>query len=254
MDPYKSPIPKAGTGALQGGIRLLLCDRPNMTPGMTISRMSFELIESAVKLPTATLPSFALVSGVCSERVIHDPKTGAITRLSVVVKANQKVEVANYLLSLTHDFITGWTTAFICGDGVIKLRECDRIYGSQLLQIIGLVKSSTRLSTHPLFLPTALLHVYHQRTEKRTCTLDYQLIELENELGVTFAGGAGWSVDEPQDNWPEYIDVKNTTIGLHSTTPQILFMQRACDWARRYADFVLKLEEKISKDPTLKID
>ena len=225
-----------------------------MTPGMTISRTSFELIESAFKLPIATLPAFVLVSGVCSENITHDPKTGAINRLSIVVKANQKVEIANYLLSLTHDFVTGWTTAFICGDGVIQLRGCDRTYGSQLLQIVDLVKSSTGLSTHPLFLPTALLHVYYQRTAKRTRTLEYQLIELENELGVTFAGGAGLNLDEPQENWPEYIDVKKSTIGLHSTMPQIIFMQRVCEWARGYVNFILKLEEKISKDSTLKID
>ncbi len=225
-----------------------------MTPGMTISRTSFELIESAFKLPTATLPSFALVSGVCSEHVVHDPKTGAITRLAIVVKANQKVEIANYLLSLTHDFVTGWTTAFICGDGVIQLRRCDGAIGSQLLQIVGLLKSSIGLSTHPLFLPTVLLHVYYQRTATRTRTLEHQLVKLENELGVTFAGAAGLNRDRPQENWPEYIDVKKATIGLHSTMPQIIFMQRVCDWARGYGDFILKLEEKISTDATLKID
>ena len=84
----------------------------------------------------------------------------------------------------------------------------------------------------------------------RTRTLERQLIELENDLGVTFAGGAGR--DPPQDDWPEYIDVKNTTIGLHSTMPQIIFMERVCDWAKLYGVFILELDEELSREGLLK--
>jgi hypothetical protein len=140
---------------------------------------------------------------------------------------------------------------------VIQPRGVDRIYGSQLEQIIGMVKLSVRLWTHPLLLPSVLLQNYFQRTEMRTRTLERQLIKLENDLGVTFACGAG--LDLPQDDWPEYIDVKNATIGLHSTMPQIIFMERVCDWAKGYGFFILELDKELcqehllnASDPTAK--
>lgn len=220
---------------------------------MTISRSSFELVESTWHLHPATLHSFFLVSGTCSNYATYDPQTGAISRISVVIKANQKVEIANYLLSLTHDFGTGWTNALICGDGAIQLRDCDRVYGSQLQQMVDMIKSSTDLWHHPLLVPAILLQNYDQRLEVRTRTLERELIDSEDNLGVTFAGGAGLSVG-PQKNWPEHVNVKKTTIRLHSTMAQIIFLGHTCDWALRCGAFILDLDDKLCHDLSSGID
>ena len=250
---YKDPPSNTHIGTLQGGIRLLICDRPNMHPGMTISRRSFETIESAFRLPASTLPSFFLNTGACSKYTTYDPVTSVMSQLSLVVKATQKVEIANYLLSMSHDFTTGWTTAFICGDGAIKPRNCDVTYGNQLPQIVTMITSSTGLWSHPTFLPTLLLGNYCQRIEIRTRTLEKALLKLETGLGVTIAGGAGIGAI-PQENWPENINVKETTIGLHSTMAKIIFMLRTCDWARRYSSFLKELDDDLTKDQSLKLD
>jgi hypothetical protein len=85
--PYAPPSPAPAAGALEGGIRLLMCERPSMTAGMSISRESFELIESAFHLCPATLPSFFITPGVCSRHTTLDPQTGTVSRLALVVKA-----------------------------------------------------------------------------------------------------------------------------------------------------------------------
>ena len=78
----------------------------------------------------------------------------------------QKVEIVNYLLSLTYSFKTRSTTAFLCGGGVALYRpETDEVLGWQLEQIKMLLKSSHRSWDHPLLLPAILLRTHSERVE-----------------------------------------------------------------------------------------
>lgn len=117
-----------GAGKLQGGLRLVMCDRPNMLPGMTISRNAFEKVESAFDLHDATLPAFFDHDGSFMLQKTTD-EGGATTKIHIVVKAVQKVEISNCLLSLTYNVASGWTDAFIRGDGILFKRRTDRVYG-----------------------------------------------------------------------------------------------------------------------------
>ncbi|OCL10217.1 hypothetical protein AOQ84DRAFT_375108 [Glonium stellatum] len=130
---------------------------------------------------------------------------------------------------MSHDFSTGWTTAFICGDGTIIPRDCDVHYGNQLTQIMTMIKSSIRLWSYPTFLPTLLLGNYCQRIETRTWSLEMGLLKSEDGLGVTIAGGAGINA-APQGDWLENIN------------------------ARRYSSFLKELDEGLLQDQSLKLN
>jgi hypothetical protein len=232
---------------------MLVCDRRSMYRGPTISQETYELLESKFNLHAATIPSLFLTWGVWSKHGALDD-SGSISPLSIVIKVPQKVEIANYLLSLTYDFKTRSTTAFLCGGGAALYRpRTDEGLGWQLEQIKSLLKSSHRSWDHPLLLPAILLRTHSERVEIRANNLERDLIALEDELGVTVAGAAG--KQGYRDNWPECVDLKKATQGLHSVTPQILFVKKLCDTLKRLGDFLLGLEGDLTRmdHPTDKI-
>lgn len=230
-------------GTLRGGIRLVLCDRPNKIPGMTMSRSAFEAIERAFGLHPATLPTFFLQGGASSSFIEKEPGTDTIGRIRIVAKACQKAEIANYLLSLSHNVATGWTEALICGDGAIFNRPEDARYGRQMEQIVTSLIASPAMWDNPLFLPCVLLENYTERIHIRAGVTENEVTDLENNLGVTYTGRAGLNVD--RDRWPYDIDPKESTVDLHSMLPQIFYLSSCCRWVRDYVQFLLALEEEV---------
>ena len=242
---YAAPVPVDAT--VTGGIRLVMCDRPNMTPGMTMPRRVLEIIEAEFDLHDATLPSFFDYGGRYSIYRSRDD-SGKVIKLHIVVKATQKVEVANYLLSLTYDVATRWTDAFLCGDGVVISRRIDEEYGhleQQLLEAIA--GGGAELWTNPMLLPTVIFQVCANRALSRVYTVESRLVSVENELGVTFAA---WSGDSTRDrsNWPMDIKVKWSTRQLHSTMPQILFLGGVTAWQKRYGDWLRVVVDELAGD------
>ena len=205
---------------------------------MTLSRYAFEAIETRFDLHESTLPAFFTHEGSYSQLVPYKSESVDIKRLHLVVKATQKVEIANYLLSLCYDTSTGWTYAFICGDGVLYPRREDRSYGYQEDQLLDSILGSPSLWDNPLFIPHVLMQNYMERLNISARSVDIDMIALENELAVTHAGGAGRSVDMAR--WPQDVNPKDVTIALHSLLPHIDFMSNCCGWLQRYSWFLLK--------------
>ena len=229
-----------------------MCERPGQNPpSVALSQTSFLKIEKAFDLSPATLPSLFSISGVNSKQYKLHSDSDKIEILNVVIKATQKVEIANSLLSLSHNFETKWTTALLCGEGVVLRQTLDSQYGHRLASILALTQSSVELWTHPLLLPTALLRDCCRRTETSRDVLGDMLVELENDIGVTFAGQARH--DRSLENWPADINIKSATIGLHSTGAQIVFVSYVCGWACDCARFLLDLSVEIEERfPSLK--
>ena len=215
-----------------------------MVAGMTMSKHAFQAIEGAFGLHPATLPSFLYHRGTMSYFTNREPGTGAVRRLQLVVKACQKVEVANYLLSLSFDVATGWTHAFICGYGVLRARQVDNEYGFQLDQLRDAITASPEAWCNPLFLPFILLHNYTQRIEVAADFIDMATIKLEFKLGATQFAKA--RLDMNREKWLRSIDPQEATIELHSMLPQANFLAGSCKWLLSYADFLLKIEDQLS--------
>ena len=211
-----------------------------------MSETAFKTINTAFSLHPMTLPSFFPHGGVYTSIAQQDSHSGEPTQLHIVVKAAQKVEIANYLLSLTYNVQTGWTNAIICGDGVVKFRSCDTVYGEQLEQLINAVVLNPQLWTNPLLLPFVILDNNSYRTQRRVAQTEADLIEVERTLGVMNAGPV-WQEAE-RSNWPRDIDTKEITIKLHSVAPQIVFMKGNCTWLRNYAAFLKGLNGQLAAE------
>ncbi|RMZ88289.1 hypothetical protein DV736_g4472, partial [Chaetothyriales sp. CBS 134916] len=223
--PYQQPHPPRKNARLLGGLRVVLCDRPNMYPGMSIGESTFARVESRFDLHPATV--------------------------QMVVKVTQKVEIANMIVSLTYDVQTAWTDVFICGDGIVLARPGDDRYGwqgEQLMNAIALC-GDAHMWTNPMLVPLAVLQMCARRLLTRTDTLEERVVMIENHLGVTFAGRAGTDQDRP--DWPMDIDLELTTRELHSILPQALFLAAVTDWAGRFAHWLLDVGEKLGADPAM---
>lgn len=181
-----------------------------------------------------------------SRHVDRETSTGALRRIHVVIKAAQKVEVANYLLSLSFDATSGWTDALICGDGVVRKREQDRDHGSQTKQLINAITASPQAWCNPLFLSYILLQNYAQRLEVSADILDRATLKLESKLGVTRVHENRKNMD--RETWLQSIDPMQMTIELHTLLPHVGFMANCCRWLQNDARFLLGLEEELRAD------
>ena len=227
----------------QGMLRLLICDRSNMAPIVSISKESFLLVEDAFHLNPATIPSLFRHEGICFKHINYEADSDRAERVDFVVKAWQKVEVANYLLSLSHHLPTGVTTAFICGDGAMEARSYDR--EAIFDHILALIRSSPSLWTNPMFLPTVLLQNHWRRTEHLSRSLEAEVIRMEGMMGVSCAGGTAQM--QAATDWPMNIDVRAATIGVHTAITQTIFVGRLCGWSCKFAAFLLKTNRELRR-------
>ena len=239
-----------GAGELQGGLRLVMCERANMAPTLTLSRVAFEEIEQVFNLHHATLPAFLDNGGdYCLHKVTN--ATGEITKIQIVVKVVQKREICNCLLSLTYDAASCWTDAFICGNGIVLDRKVDHDFdiGRQEEQLLASILSAGPASwTNPLLLPVTVLQVCARRRLEMSRTRELRMVDVEDHLGVIFTG---WSdEDQERPDWPMDIDVKWATRQLHTVLPQILFMTSVTAWQSRYAQWLLDKATDLADDPS----
>jgi hypothetical protein len=211
-----------------------------------MTRRAFETIDSHFGLHPSTLPAISVKGGIYSKHLERDAQSGQPPKLRLVVKAAQKVEIANYLLSLTHEFSSGCTSAFLCGDGVVKQRPIDVQYGEQLQQLTSAIVAHPGLWADPLSLPCGLMHNYALRLQTRDRFIRDEVARLEFTLGVTNAGRV-WQ-DTERNDWPNDIDPKNTTILLHSVAKEIVYLRADCKWLQDYADFLYSANQQLRSE------
>lgn len=95
------------------------------------------------------------------------------------------IKIGNLGLSLTHDFKSGTTMAFVHGSNVWT----DTLYGNIHVEphharIEKLIRSTQSLWTHPLLLPLVLLSEHLSRAEILSSKLSQEVTSIERALGV----------------------------------------------------------------------
>ena len=167
-----------------------------------------------------------------------------------MIKVPQKYQIANYVLSLSHNLSTGWTTALIHGDRtMVPASENQEDKSSTAFeQIRALILATPTLWTHPLLLPTILLKNYMNRAQLFECTLDDQVLVLENSIGVSFAGRLRRNMSTlPQNNkLPTRSDMRKLTMGTHTILTEIIFFSRVVTFNRDCAAYLLKIGDEMS--------
>ena len=227
-----------------GGFRLLLCERIGQyEAGLALSKKSFLHMEDTFELSPATLPSLFSTSGVYSKQYKLQEDKDNLEVLQLIIKVPQKVEIANSLLSLSHNFETRWTTALICGEGVVR-RQYDAMHcGFHLNYTLALVQSSVDLWAHPLFLPAVALQNCCFRKTIMKEEISRELGDLENDIGVTLGGQARPRL--LQEEWPGGINIKSATIRLHSIGAHIVFISLVTSWTCDFIRFLLDMGEHL---------
>jgi len=110
--------------------------------------------------------------------------------IDIVVKANQKHNIANYSLSLSYDLNNRMTTALLYGKFVLeKPKVTPGIKRTtQLTQLIARIRDMISFRAHPLQLPLAVLvNRFDRLTFYTTEMIDAAVLNIEYILGYTNA-------------------------------------------------------------------
>ncbi|RDW79100.1 uncharacterized protein DSM5745_05952 [Aspergillus mulundensis] len=192
---FSPPTPPIAAGAARGGIRLLACNYhlfPKVSVGM--SREAFELVESSFQLHPATLPALEVATGTFSRHFENDMNGGR--QISIILKAPQKYEIGNHMLSLTYNTTSRWSTALLAGESLvdftINLHNLPSLPSgpwSPCAVVREYLISSPTLWGHPLTLPCIVLS-HHLKRLQHHCNRDLTpaVMAVEAQLGVTRVG------------------------------------------------------------------
>ncbi|EXJ59820.1 hypothetical protein A1O7_03967 [Cladophialophora yegresii CBS 114405] len=220
-------------------------------PRMTLNRDAFEPIEAEFDLHEETIPAFLREGGsYLMHKVIG--QNGETTKVKIVLKVMQHMEISNCLLSLTYDVARNWMDAFICGDGIVFERICDRGrtgLGRQQEQVVAPLISTPDLWTNPLLLPAVVLHACETRMVRACQSVRKRSIEVEDRVGVTWGESPHDACE--QSSWPLDIDVGLATRELHSLLHRIQLLLGISASLSSFASWLLETEYKMVADPSL---
>lgn len=164
------------------------------------------------------------------------------------MKVPQKIQVANYVLALSHDLSTGVTTALINGYCAMTMRKylTDEIrnfvgneHSNQSYHILSQIQANPLSWTHPMLLPTILLETHMQRAQNFARNLEDQVMGIERSTGVVFAGRLGGQAKPP----PKEHTRRNTqklTQDMHTTLSDIIMFSTSTTWDLDFAPVLLK--------------
>lgn len=158
--------------------------------------------------------------------------------LGIVIKVPQKIQVANYVLALSHDLSTGATTALINGYCAMTMRkyQTDEMrtfigdeHSVQSQYIRSQIQANPLLWTHPMLLPVVLLENHMERAKAFTVKLEDRVLELERSTGVVFAGRLGGREKKGARHHTRR-DMRKLTQDMHTTLSEIIIFSSATSW------------------------
>ncbi|KAE8307786.1 hypothetical protein BDV41DRAFT_582053 [Aspergillus transmontanensis] len=248
-----------------GGIRLLICNYTlfeHVSLGM--SSEEYKLVEAGLALHPATLSALEVNGGMFSRYSWYTGQQGH--RTSIILKAPQKYEIANYMLSLTHDTASQWTTALLAGEGIIDLFPLMEDHRSELpfraqapgRTIRTSLAQSPDMWDNPLTLPCILVTDHLKRLQQYcTGSLTQQVMVIEEHLGVTTVGRRNQvprfrgptnrrlqSKDADVLNLGISISRSQThflTVSINSKLTSILFTKLSPKWNHEASQFLLSI-------------
>ncbi|KAE8164566.1 hypothetical protein BDV40DRAFT_298367 [Aspergillus tamarii] len=248
-----------------GGIRLLICNYTLFErASLGMSRDDYSLVEAMLGLHPSTLSALEVSGGMFSRYSKSTGQQG--DRTSIILKAPQKYEIANYMLSLTHDTTLQWTTALLAGEDIIDLfpsmddYRCELPFRSQFpgRTIRTSLAQSPEIWNNPLTLPCILLTDHLKRLQQYCAgPLTQQVMVIEEHLGVTTVGRRNQvprfraptnrrlrSKDADVLNLGIPVDRAQThflTVSINSKLTSILFTRRSPKWSYEASQFLLNI-------------
>lgn len=240
-----------------------------------MSKEAFLAVSKHFRLPVITLSSIFNYQGTYSRQYTYTlTSPEKLQRIAFAVKVPQKMLIANYCLALSHDPSTKVTTAFIHGVFLHTVLPTMRLsilsmplacsfarhhqdYTSfqvpqapseitQSSHFISRLQSSISHWSHPILLPILLLQNYISRSNIFAWDLDDQVVALERQTGVVFAGRTVVASERSID--PEKMPrdkIKELTKDMHTLLTDIIFFERVVAWTVDCAAFLEKSLKEI---------
>lgn len=216
-----------------------------------MSKESFVQTETAFGLHPATLQAIFQTEGVWFKTVRYTPGSRNVEQVNIIIKAAQKVDIANYALSLSYDLSARLTTAILVGHGVVSssplyhytdvraddptLKSFEASQSTQMMTLIGAAASSW---AHPMLLPIILFQNHSFRAEAFKRYLDESVLKLEHSVGVAFPHH-----NTSDDSSPFAENSRSRLYGytkeMHANMVQILFLTHVYQWASDCSAFLL---------------
>ncbi|TVY51394.1 hypothetical protein LCER1_G005876 [Lachnellula cervina] len=256
---WKPLAPSAGA-VLEGGIRLLFCERVNFRPpGFGMSREAYLAVEREFELPQGTLDAAFDYGGKFFKKFQYSTDN-TLEKISFLLKAPQKMPIANYLLALSHNISTGMTTALIHEAPIVyttqrRHRDYHRFNIhvhdkkiTQSSQIISRLQSSISQWANPMLLPIILMENHMIRSRLFAHDLDDQVVALERQTGVVFAGRSVRPKELAiQPEQIPKVSIRKLTQDMHTLLTEIIFYERVLEWSFDCADSLQKCTRELSK-------
>ncbi|KAH7109098.1 hypothetical protein B0J11DRAFT_620492 [Dendryphion nanum] len=250
---------------LLGKIRLIICRRSQYNPlDFPLSRSIFKEVEQEFHLHPSTLSTFERHAGVYSRHLkFSNTDLTKLERISIILKAPQKREIANYGLSLTHDLDTHITTALLYGTNILIRpesrngppdpathlhRKLTAHTESRFIvpPFLDLIRNAVHAWSHPLLLPYLLLenHMHRIRAFTTYGKMIDETIRIERELGVTKVGQDLHSISEVKGK-DLRAKAEELTILINTHSTRIIFTSRSPLWNQKCSEFMLKLLDQL---------
>jgi hypothetical protein len=252
-------------------MRSRFCDRTDYRPpGFGMSRDSFLAMSERFNLPITTTSSIFNYQGTFSRHYTYTSTLPEkLEKIAFTIKAPQKMPIANYCLALSHNSSTKVTTAFIHGSFLHTVLPTMRLsifsrslthstarrphdYTSfrppddspeitQSSHLISRLRSSISHWEHPALLPIILVENYISRSNLFAWDLDDQVVALERQTGVVFAGRlASASIGNIDPEKIPKNTIRDLTRDMHTLLTQIIFFERVVAWMVDCAAFLEK--------------
>ncbi|KAL9621094.1 MAG: hypothetical protein Q9160_004479 [Pyrenula sp. 1 TL-2023] len=244
---FAKALPPVDAGSLEGTVRILFCEIPLGQidkPHFLLGLQSFLKIEKAFHLSFGTIEAAFHRQGLYSRSFDYDSSSKRLNRVNVLVKAAQKVHVANYVLSLSHQVSDASTTALIMGTELLKTpppRYALVDDSRKFEHLLNLIQNAARFWTHPMLLPTIILQNHSHRAEKYTYSLGQEVLNIEHQTGVAFPT----HMVQQQKRSKEHLYAM--TKQLHANMVQIIFTNRIYSWEIQYVAFLQKTHGELAE-------
>ncbi len=238
-------------GPCTGGLRLLVFDRTHLFPlDVTIDEDSVDELLKEFQLVPETIPILLTAEGGMRYRFQRKGGSKAKT-LQLLVQSNQILKVANFMISLSYDFETKWTTAIACVKNDKNDYE-DGPLAERLGFVTNAVANNQGLWAHPTFLPTVFATHYSDEMRESRSILRSDITHINRSLG--FTGANSFRPEGLPEDWPEHLDFRWLITNIHARRVEVMQVREGCKWSCKSLQWLRDLEEQICKEGILNED
>lgn len=235
-------------GACYGGFRLLVCDRTRFWPvTLTIDEHGLDALGNTFGLLPESIPVLTQAEGGMRYR-FQRKGTPKAKSLEVLIQANQILKVANFMISMSFDFDSRWTSAL----AIVENDGDDAPFERRLRHILTAAANNRGLWAHPTFLPTVFSRHYGDEMRESRAILRSDITHINRRLGVSTA--RSFRPEELPDDWPENLDFRWLITNSYARRVEVMQVREGCKWSCKSLQFLRDLESEITKEGIIEGD